>query len=138
MAQFAHKGPCEGAGAAIAHGVGRLLDALALLHELLGGLDAPLAQVVRWGVAQHGFESVTTGLMEHYDYFHDVMARHDIQLTRTRVEAELRQIQQGGYNAAAMFVLPPATETNASGSADTLLTTLERNLQRLSKLLDDH
>ena len=92
----------------------------------------------RLRVAQHGFESVTTGLMEHYDYFHDVMARHDIQLTRTRVEEELRQIQQNGYNAAAMFVLPPATETNASGSADTLLTTLERNLQRLSKLLDDH
>ncbi|MCB0116275.1 MAG: hypothetical protein KDD84_19380, partial [Caldilineaceae bacterium] len=89
----------------------------------------------RLRAAQHGFESVTTGLMEHYSYFRDVLARHDIELTHTRVEAELRQLQQNGYNVGAIFA-PPSTTAGVSSEAS--FATLERNLQRLSKLLDDN
>lgn len=85
----------------------------------------------RLRAAQHGFESVTTGLVERYDYFRDVLARHDIQLTRSRVEAELRQIHTDGYTPGAIFASPPVATRKDAPLAD-----LERNLQRLSQLLD--
>ncbi len=96
----------------------------------------------RQRVAQHGFESVTSGLVERYDYFRDILARHEIQLTAGRVEAELQAIHESGYNPSAIFTPPVAPPLSPEADVDSnsvkvALNHLEWNLERLSKILQD-
>jgi NTE family protein len=50
----------------------------------------------RLTVAEHGFESVTVGLLDNFEYFQQVLLRHDIQLTKDLVAEELTQIRTSG------------------------------------------
>jgi predicted acylesterase/phospholipase RssA len=48
-------------------------------------------------IAEHGFESVTHGLLENYDYFSNVLARHNIRIAKRRVRQELHALEAAGY-----------------------------------------
>jgi NTE family protein len=50
----------------------------------------------RLTVAEHGFESVTVGLLDNFEYFQQILLRHDIQLTKELVAEELMQIRSSG------------------------------------------
>ncbi|MCB0162510.1 MAG: hypothetical protein KDD83_30440, partial [Caldilineaceae bacterium] len=50
----------------------------------------------RLSVAEHGFETVTVGLMENAEYFRQVLGRHNIELRTDLVERELDSIRASG------------------------------------------
>lgn len=50
----------------------------------------------RLTVAEHGFESVTMGLLDNFEHFQQILMRHDIQLTKELVAEELMQIRSSG------------------------------------------
>lgn len=47
----------------------------------------------RLAVAQHGFESVTNGILGNIDFYRSVLARHDIQLHTDLLEAEMETLR---------------------------------------------
>ena len=56
----------------------------------------------RLTVAEHGFESVTVGLLENFEYFQQILLRHDIELTKDLVADELMQIRTSGEDRAVV------------------------------------
>ncbi len=56
----------------------------------------------RLTVAEHGFESVTVGLLENFEYFQQILLRHDIELTKDLVADELVQIRTSGEDRAVV------------------------------------
>jgi NTE family protein len=56
----------------------------------------PMYYGSRLTVAEHGFETVTVGLMENAEYFRQVLARHDIELRTDKVARELDSIRASG------------------------------------------
>lgn len=58
----------------------------------------PMYYGSRLTVAEHGFETVTVGLMENAEYFRQVLARHDIELRTDKVARELDSIRASGEN----------------------------------------
>jgi NTE family protein len=95
----------------------------------------------RLRAANHGFESVTVGLSERFDYFREVLERHNIQIMRGRVDAELQKIRQTDYNPGVLFpdVRPPSNTDLSTVAAKPLaqaMTNLESNLARLDQLMD--
>ncbi len=57
---------------------------------------SPMYYGSRLTVAEHGFESVTVGMLENYDYFYNVLMRHNIQLTKDLVSIELSELRDSG------------------------------------------
>jgi NTE family protein len=56
----------------------------------------------RLAVARHGFQSVTVKLAADYDQWRDVLARHGIQISATRVRNVVRHFEaEKGENAPA-------------------------------------
>jgi NTE family protein len=90
----------------------------------------------RLRAANHGFESVTVGLSERFDYFREVLDRHNIQIMRSRVDAELQEIRQTGYNPDLLFPkVRPSPGSSADGALAQAMTLLESNLARLDRLI---
>jgi hypothetical protein len=56
----------------------------------------PMHYRSRLTVAEHGFESVTRGLLENFDYFSNVLARHNIRIAKGRVSEELHELEASG------------------------------------------
>jgi hypothetical protein len=54
----------------------------------------PMYYRSRLAVAEHGFASVTRGLLKDYDYFAQVLARHQIAIGPKRVSRELALLEQ--------------------------------------------
>jgi predicted acylesterase/phospholipase RssA len=87
----------------------------------------------RLRVANHGFESVTVGMTERYEYFSEIMTRHDIQISRGRVDAELREIQSGHHDTLLFEATPsPAPDQSSINQA---MLSLESKLARLGQML---
>ncbi len=53
----------------------------------------PMYYRSRLAVAEHGFESVTRGMLDNFDYFGNVLARHNIRISKTLVAAELDKLK---------------------------------------------
>ncbi|MBX2999581.1 MAG: patatin-like phospholipase family protein [Caldilineaceae bacterium] len=88
----------------------------------------------RLRVANHGFESVTVRMTDHYDYFSEIMERHDIQISRGRVDAELDEIRSG-HGDALLFDAAPSSIPNQPPITQAMLS-LESSLARLGQLFD--
>jgi hypothetical protein len=52
----------------------------------------PMHYRSRVAVAEHGFASVTRGLLEYFDFFEQILSRHRIRISRKRVSQELAEI----------------------------------------------
>ncbi len=52
----------------------------------------PMHYAMRLMVAEHGFASVTRGLLQHFDHFEQILSRHQIKISQHRVLRELDQI----------------------------------------------
>ena len=81
----------------------------------------PMYYGSRLTVAEHGFESVTVGLLENFDHYEQVLQRHNIQLTKDLVVKELHKLQDSPDSPAAIREIiegaapPPQSE---SGDVD--------------------
>lgn len=70
-----------------------------ILIQPQGGDDAmfsvnPMHYASRLMVAEHGFSSVTRGLLKHFDYFQHILSRHRIDISQRRVLQELRLLDE--------------------------------------------
>lgn len=106
-------------------------------------------------LAEHGFTTVTNGLIENFDYYQQVMARHGIELHTELVRRELDALRQqpGSGRFLHKLLTSPAADHNGdtldnrqpdnrqdSAGAPSLqasLNRLEENLDRLKQLIDN-
>ncbi|NJN84145.1 MAG: patatin family protein [Caldilineaceae bacterium] len=89
----------------------------------------PMHYCNRLTVAEHGFESVTVGLTENFDYFDNVLSRHNIRFTKNLVVEELDEIRSSGEDpdvVERILARPEPGPTLASS-----LDHLEWSLRRL-------
>ncbi len=71
----------------------------------------PMHYATRLMVAEHGFTSVTHGLLEHFDHFQHILSRHQIAITKQRVLKELAQLESARdhQSMAEALLLRPST-----------------------------
>jgi NTE family protein len=99
-------------------------------------------------LAEHGFTTVTSGLMERYDYYRQILERHGIQLHTELVRQELAALRQqpGSVEVLRKLLTLPASEHNGSSAVESIdradnvnlqdsLMRLEHNLDRLKQLI---
>jgi NTE family protein len=98
-------------------------------------------------LAEHGFTTVSSGLMENIGYYQQVMARHGIELHTDLVRRELDALRQqpGSEHFLRQLLTNPAAnhngdtsnEMNGAGelSLQASLNRLEENLDRLEQLI---
>lgn len=101
-------------------------------------------------LAEHGFTTVTSGLIENFDYYQQVMARHGIELHTELVCRELDALRQqpGSGRFLHKLLTSPAADHNGdtldnrqdgagTPSLQASLNRLEENLDRLKQLIDN-
>jgi hypothetical protein len=99
-------------------------------------------------LAEHGFTTVTSGLIENIAYYQQVMARHGIEMHTDLVRRELDALRQqpGSEHFLRQLLMRPAAAHNGDAldhkqdGADALslqasLNRLEENLDRLEQLI---
>jgi len=102
-------------------------------HEMFS--HNPMHYSGRLAVAQHGFESVTLGLLRNIDYYRAVLARHDIALHTDLLEAELSALRTGGATHLGI-VDDMIVESNAQPSLLEAMTHLDASLGKLRRRMD--
>ncbi len=91
----------------------------------------PMHYAGRLGVAEHAFESVTTGLLGNLSYYRGILSRHNIELHTSLVTAELAALRDGRKDAhIAEELIEPPRNTLSS-----VVSHLEINLKRLDDAL---
>jgi NTE family protein len=95
----------------------------------------PMYYGSRLMLAEHGFETVTSGLLAHYDYYRQVLKRHGIEVHTDFVQRELAAMQRSGNNPAVVREIIEAEEEGMPTLASSL-DRLEANLARLEKSID--
>ncbi len=95
----------------------------------------PMHYSGRLAVAQHGFETVTMGLLRNIEYYRAVLARHDIALHTDLLEAELTALRSG--RATHLGVVDDLiVESNAPPSLLDAVKHLESSLTRMQGHFD--
>lgn len=93
----------------------------------------PMKYSGRLAVAQHGFETVTTGLLSNMHYYRSVLARHDIELHTDLLRAEVAALNEQGRDQHTIEALvEPSTEEHSLASA---MNRLELSLRRLDQAM---
>lgn len=92
----------------------------------------PMYYGSRLMLAEHGFETVTSGLLAHYDYYRQVLKRHGIEVHTDFVQRELAAMQRSGNNPAVVREVIEAEEEGMP-TLTSSLDRLEANLARLEK-----
>ncbi|MGL4649137.1 MAG: patatin-like phospholipase family protein, partial [Caldilineaceae bacterium] len=95
----------------------------------------PMHYAGRLAVAEHGFESVTAGLLRNIDYYRSVLARHGIALDTDLARAELAALRASNRDTATMEEIIDHAPSRPSLSS--AVSHLEVTLQRLTQYLDD-
>jgi NTE family protein len=92
----------------------------------------PMHYASRLAVAQHGFESVTRGLLGNIDYYRSVLARHDIDLHTDLLEAELEALQTPGLRESMVGEVIEPHSPSLVGA----INHLELSLRRFEQSID--
>ena len=102
----------------------------------------PMYYGSRMLLAEHGFETVTLGIMNDYTYYRQVLARHGIELRPERARQQLQAMHASGDNPAVVRQVMMATAAESEGTTPSAsngiknsLDRLEENLQRLEQLV---
>jgi hypothetical protein len=74
------------------------------------------------------------GMTDHYHYFSEIMERHDIQISRGRVEAELQEIRSGDSDTV-LFDATPSPTPDQLPITQAMLS-LESSLARLGQMFE--
>ena len=94
----------------------------------------PMYYGSRLMLAEHGFETVTSGLLAHYDYYRQVLKRHGIEVHTDFVQRELAAMQRSGNNPSIVRGVIEA-EDEGMPALTSSLDQLEANLARLGKTI---
>lgn len=101
----------------------------------------------RLQLAEHGFESVTTGLFENIDFYEQTLRRHGIELQTELIERELDAIRETSGDTQILNEIiahpehlraelsPQAHGAMGETSLQESLSRLEQNLERLDDLI---
>ncbi len=94
----------------------------------------PMYYGSRLMLAEHGFERVTSGLLQDYNYYRQVLKRHGIKVRTDFVQRELAAMQHSGNDPQ---VVRNVIEAKAEGlpSLASAIDHLEANLARFDKEL---
>jgi predicted acylesterase/phospholipase RssA len=94
----------------------------------------PMYYGSRLMLAEHGFETVTSGLLAHYDYYRQILKRHGIEVHTDFVQRELAAMQRSGNDPR---VVREVIESQEEGypALTSSLERLEANLTRLEKTI---
>ncbi len=101
----------------------------------------------RLALAEHGFSTVTNGLMQRLDYYQQILDRHGIALKPSIVERKFGARQLAGQDREQRTIeqrllLVNSAVSQQSGNGEisfdlqSSLTRLEQNLSRLERLLE--
>jgi NTE family protein len=91
----------------------------------------------RLTVARHGFETVTLELAENFAYYEELLARHDIALSRRLVIEELEEIRASNYDARVIRrVLDARSAAYRRRGPGSPVKQLQRTLASLDQALD--
>jgi NTE family protein len=101
----------------------------------------------RLALAEHGFSTVTNGLMQRLDYYQQILDRHGIALKPSIVERKFGARQLAGQDREQQTVeqrlllvnsalSPQSGNGEISFDLQSSLTRLEQNLSRLERLLE--
>jgi NTE family protein len=89
-------------------------------------------------VAQHGFEIVTVAIAENYLYYKQILARHDIPISRRLVIEEINEIKRSDYDPKVIQrILEARSHDCGKSRRDTPVCQLTRALAELELLLED-
>lgn len=94
----------------------------------------PMYYGSRLMLAEHGFETVTSGLLAQYDYYRQVLMRHGIEVHTDFVQRELAAMQRSGNDPNVVRKVIEAPEEGLPGLASAI-DRLEHNLMRLEKTI---
>ena len=94
----------------------------------------PMYYGSRLMLAEHGFETVTSGLLAHYDYYRQVLKRHGIDVHTDFVQRELAVMQRSGNDPKVVREVIEAKEEGFPALTSSL-ERLEANLARLEKTI---
>jgi predicted acylesterase/phospholipase RssA len=94
----------------------------------------PMYYGSRLMLAEHGFETVTSGLLAHYDYYRQVLKRHGIEVHTDFVQRELAAMQRSGNDPKVVREVIEA-EDEGYPTLTSSLERLEANLARLEKTI---
>jgi predicted acylesterase/phospholipase RssA len=89
----------------------------------------PMHYRSRLEVAEHGFETVTVGVLKNYEYFRNVLSRHNIELTKELATVELEEMHSSGMDPIVMQQI--IERDKDATSLTTSLLDLEAGLRRL-------
>lgn len=90
----------------------------------------------RLTVARHGFESATLDLAEDYNYYKQVLARHQIPITRRLVIEEIAEIRASSNDPEVIRRVLEARSRPCSHRRDTPICQLTRTLAELEMALE--
>lgn len=91
----------------------------------------------RMEIARHGFESVTLDLAKDYVLLKEVLARHDIPISRRMVISELNKIEESSYDPDVIRnVLEARTKNCGQQGRSDPICQLDRVLAELEMALD--
>ncbi len=94
----------------------------------------PMYYGSRLMLAEHGFETVTSGLLARYDYYRQVLKRHGVEVHTDFVQRELAAMQRSGNDPRVVQKIIEAPEEGMPDLASAL-DRLEHNLHRLEKTI---
>ena len=94
----------------------------------------PMYYGSRLQLAEHGFQTVTSGLLANYDYYRQVLRRHGIELQTDLITRELDILQHSGNNPQIVRGIIEATD-EGSPSLQLSIDRLEANLKRLENVI---
>ncbi len=94
---------------------------------------SPMNYGSRLLLAEHGFETVTMGLLENYDFYHQILKRHGIALRTDLVSKELDAMHDSGDapNVVRQIMEHPERTGQTTSQLQDSLNLLEKNLHRL-------
>ncbi|HBY07625.1 MAG TPA: hypothetical protein DEH22_07510, partial [Chloroflexi bacterium] len=91
----------------------------------------------RLTVARHGFEAVTIDLAEDFPTYKQILARHNIPITRRLVIQELAEIQNSGYDPGVLQRVLEARQPGCGrGRKDSTQCRLSQSLAQLDMILE--
>ena len=95
--------------------------------------DSTMRYTTRMAIARHSFRTVAAHLSAHYGYYRELLARHDVSISDTRISQDLQNLAVAGNDPRAVkaaLVADGARPSAPVGLAHTLAE-LERLLVRL-------
>lgn len=94
----------------------------------------PMYYGSRLMLAEHGFETVTSGLLARSDYYRQVLKRHGIEVHTDFVQRELSAMQRSGNAPSVVRTVIEAPEEGMPDLASAI-DRLEQNLHRLEETI---